>query len=130
MGELTLQSANIGTWFLKIDSEVREKEYTYEWDGKTKTGKRFDCTLMSTNSMEYCLGSYRRRGREPKASEDFQNAKRRFKPESIWRVAKVTLLKEKAAFISAPVKIVIDLQSTRCAPIPEAAMARMPEPQP
>ena len=46
LSELTLQSATFGTWYLKIYSESREKEYTYQWDGKEKTGKRFDCIFI------------------------------------------------------------------------------------
>ena len=82
---LTEQSARVGTWLLSVATNPRPEEYTW---GKG-TGKKFECLLVSEDSTEYCLGLFKRKGKEPAATRDFNAAAARFKKGSVWKVNKI-----------------------------------------
>ena len=112
--ELTAQSASIGRWLLKV-FDVKEVDYDYTWQGEHKKGKKVVMTLVSADSDQYCLGVIKKKGKEPKATQDFKTLKTKLATGTIWHTKKVTLLpSEKPLYISAPVKSVIDLAATVC----------------
>ena len=90
--ELTLQSAAIGCWLLKVVETPRQWEYTYTWNGKQCEAKRFEVTLVSQESHAYCVGAFRRKGKDDKA---FIAAMNRFEKNTVWTASKVALAKEK-----------------------------------
>ena len=60
---------------MKVVGEAREREYSYQWDGKQMKGRSFTIMLLSDDPTQYCYGKYTRRGKEPKATQDFDKAK-------------------------------------------------------
>ena len=69
--EMTTQSANIGRWMLRVCTPPEEQDFQYMLKGKQMTGKVFTCYFVSTDSSHYCLGKYRRAGKEPQPSQEF-----------------------------------------------------------
>ena len=89
---LSEQSARIGMWRLSVATDPRTEEYTYgrlpdPRSGKGK-GKKFECLLVSDDSDAYCMGQFKRKGKEPAATTDFQVAIEKFKKGSVWIVKK------------------------------------------
>ena len=74
-------------------------------------------TLVSADSDQDCLGVLRKKGKDPKASQDLKSLKAKFATGTIWHMKKIALLSEKPLYISAPVKSVIDLAATVCTPV-------------
>ena len=74
--ELTTQSAKIGRWMLRVCTPPEEQDFQYMLRGKQVTGKVFTCYFVSTDSSHYCLGKYKRKGKEPQASQEFLAAKK------------------------------------------------------
>ena len=87
---LTAQSARVGTWLVSVASDPRPEEYTWsEGTGKgTGKGETFECLLGSDDSTEYCLGQFKRQGKEPDATRDFTAAVGKFTKGSVWMVNK------------------------------------------
>ena len=128
--ELTPQSGGIGSWLLQVAETPRVYEYEYTWNGKNHKGKRFEIILMSSEIGSYCIGQYKRRGAAKTADKEFDRNVERFKVKTTWCASKVGLTKEKPCFISTPLKIMIDLNSTKMEPVLQS-MHKMPaEPTP
>ena len=102
LSELTLQSAAIGSWLLKVVETPRQWEYTYTWHGKQIKAKRFEVTLVSQESHACCVVAFKRKGTGDKA---FIAAMNRFEKNTIWTASKVALAKEKPSFVSSPLKV-------------------------
>ena len=115
--ELTPQSGGIGKWLLKVAETPLVREYTYSWNGKNNTGKRFEMIMLSSEPGAYCMGQFRRKGATPKGEKEFDQNLMRFKELTTWRASKVSLAKESQCYISSPYKIVIDLNSTKMDPV-------------
>lgn len=73
---LTEQSAGIGAWMLQVTGDPKDTEYTWNKNGKSGKGRKLEIILVSEESSEYCLGVYRRLGKEPKATQDFEASKK------------------------------------------------------
>ena len=86
---LSEQSARIGTWLLSVANHPRVEEYTYgKGTGKGKgKGKKFECLLVSDDSDAYCLGPFRKKGKEPAGTNEFQTKMEQFKRNSVWKVS-------------------------------------------
>ena len=110
--ELTPQSARIGEWLLAVADAPKEQEYTYNWNGKPGTGKLFTCQFVSEDSTLYCIGKFKRKGREPEATQRFSAAKEKFKKGTTWKVRKVALTNDRPLYLGSSVKQVIDLNMT------------------
>ena len=91
---LTEQSAGVGTWMVKVAMEPCEVTYSWTKANRTNTGRKLEFVLVSDDATKYCQGVYQRRGKEPKATEDFEAAKRKFLKGTIWKVSKVSLAKQ------------------------------------
>ena len=92
LSELTLQSAAIGTGLFKMVETPRQWGYTYTWNGKQCEAKRFEVTLVPRESHAYCVGAFRRKGKDDKA---FIAAMNRFEKNTVWTASKVALAKKK-----------------------------------
>ena len=110
--ELIGGSAGFGCWTLKICGPPKDRDYTYQRDGRERTGKAFTVLLLSPDTTQYCYGKFVRRGREPRATSDYTKAKERFQDGTVWRLNKVALTKDKPLYIGSPVKAVIDLNAS------------------
>ena len=73
--------------------EPKEIAFTWNKNGKTGTGRKLECLLVSDDSIQYCEGIYRRQGKEPKATQDFDAMKQKFQKGIIWNISKVSLAK-------------------------------------
>ena len=74
---LTEQSGGIGRWQLTVVMPSREHTYSWSKGGKSGEGKRLQFLLVSEDGAYYCEGSYRRIGKEPKATEDYNKVKQK-----------------------------------------------------
>ena len=83
LGNLTEQSARVGVWLLSVATAPRMEEYRWTKGNTTNTGKKFECLLVSEDSTEYCLGLFRKRGKEPGATQEFTAAVAKFTKGSI-----------------------------------------------
>ena len=68
------------------------QEVKYNWNkgGKSGEGKKLQYILASEDGAQYCEGIYKRIGKEPKATDDYNKAKQKFKKGTIWTVSKVS----------------------------------------
>ena len=80
---LTEQSGGVGRWLVTVVMPPREIVYKWSKGGKSGEGKRLLYLLVSEDGAQYCEGSYRRIGKEPKATDDFNKAKIKFQKGSI-----------------------------------------------
>jgi hypothetical protein len=114
---LTEQSASVGAWMLKVAMEPQVIEYQWVKNGKTMEGRKLEVVLVSEDSTKYCQGLYRRMGKEPKASQDFDAAKRNFQKGTIWKVSKVSFVKQNPKYLGCSCKIGIDMNLSRFAAV-------------
>ena len=54
------------------------EEYRWTKGNTTSTGKKFECLLVPEDSTEYCLGLFRRKGKEPDTTKEFTAAAAKF----------------------------------------------------
>ena len=73
---LTEQSARVGAWVLSVASNPRTEVYSFDKGTGKGNGMKFECLLVSDNSEEYCLGQFRRKGKEPRRHEGVQRSGR------------------------------------------------------
>ena len=84
--------------------------------------------FVSQDADAYCIGAFRRKGATQKGIHEFEQAIDRFARGTIWEASKVTLAKEKACFISSPVKLMIDLNSTKMSAVLQSIYQMPSEP--
>ena len=125
---LSEQSARIGTWLLSVATHPRVEEYTYgKGTGKGKgKGKKFECLLVSDDSDAYCLGQFRKKGKEPAATNEFQATMEQFKRNSVWKVTKISLAKSNAKYLGCSHKVVIDINASKFQPVLQSTV-KMPQ---
>ena len=76
---LTEQSGGVGRWLVAVVTPPQEVTYSWNKGGKSGEGKKLLYLLVSKDGTQYCEGSYNRRGKEPKATEDYNKAKQNSK---------------------------------------------------
>jgi len=125
---LSEQSARIGTWLLSVATHPRVEEYTYgKGTGKGKgKGKKFECLLVSDDSDAYCLAQFRKKGKEPAATNEFQATMDQFKRNSVWKVSKISLAKSNAKYLGCSHKVVIDINASKFKPVLQSTV-KMPQ---
>ena len=109
---LTDKSASVGAWMVAIAMEPKEVTFTWNKNGKSGTGRKLECLLVSDDSTQYCEGLCRRQGKEPKANQDFDAMKQKFQKGTIWKISKVSLAKQANKYLGCSCKIVIDMNAT------------------
>ena len=128
--EMTTQSAKIGRWMLRVCTPPEEQEYQYQLRGKEMKGKVLTCCFVSTDSSHYCLGKYKRRGKEPQASAQYLEATKKFQNRTIWRVSRVSLTNDKPLYLGSPIKVVIGMNTTSFQPVLQSTVAMPAQPTP
>jgi hypothetical protein len=123
LAELTAQSGKIGQWMLRVCGTPDEHEYKYTYQGKPTTGKVLVCHFVSTVSSQYCLGKFKRKGKEPAASSEFLKAFKKFNDQTIWKVSKVSFTNDKQLYTGSPIKVVIDMNATTFQPVLQSTVA-------
>ena len=78
---------------LQIAGVPKDSEYEWAKGSKAGKGRKLVLLLVSEDSSKYCMGLYKRLGKEPKATQDFEAAKKKYKKGSIWKASKVSLAK-------------------------------------
>ena len=123
---LTEQSARVGTWVLAVASHPRTEAYSFD-KGKGKgNGMKFECLLVPDNSDEYCMGQFTRKGKEPAATREFNEAVQNIKKGSVWKVNKISLGKKDKKYLGCSHKVVIDMNTSNFQPVLQN-MVEMPE---
>ena len=57
--ELNKRSGQFGAWDVVVQ-RCQADTYEYKWEGKSRTGKTFSCTFVSSQDpTEYCMGQMR-----------------------------------------------------------------------
>ena len=130
LAELTHSTAAFANVLVKVHKSGQPKQYTYTWNCENKQGKRQEYVLVSTDSDIYGIGCIVRKGTGASAESTFNKATQKFQVGSIWRLTKVVFVKEKAAYVGAPVKDVIDLVQTKCAAVLQSTVSMPPQPTP
>ena len=123
LAELTTQSAKIGQWMLRVCDAPYEHEYKYTFKGKEMKGKLFICCFVSKDASQYCIGKFKRKGKEPEASTELRKAIEKFKDQSMWKVSRVSLTNDKALYTGSPIKVVIDMNATTFQPVLQSTVA-------
>ena len=73
---LTEQSAGVGSWLVTCATPPQEVKYTWNKGAKSGEGRKLQFLLVSQDGTQYCEGCYKRSGKEPKATEQFNEAKK------------------------------------------------------
>ena len=122
---LTEQSGGVGRWLVTVVMPPREVIYSWNKGGRSGEGKKLQYLLVSQDGAQYCEGSYRRIGKEPKATDDYNKAKQKFKKGTIWTVSKVSLTKQDTRFLGCSCKVVIDMNTSSFQPVLQSTV-KMP----
>ena len=101
---LTVQSGGVGRWLVTVVMPPREVVYSWNKGGKSGEGKKLQYLLVSEDCAQYCEGVYKRIGKEPKATDDYNKAKQKFKKCTIWTVSKVSLTKQDTQYLGCSCK--------------------------
>ena len=122
---LTEQSAGVGKWMLKVVHEPREIDYTWSKGSVSGTGRKLEYNLVSDDSSQYCEGIYKKVGKEPNATKNFEQAKNKFSRGTVWEVSKVSLAKQNPKYLGCSCKVLIDMNRSTFQPVLQST-AKMP----
>ena len=116
-----------GKWSVSVWHPFEDK-YEYKWQGKARQGANFLCTLVSTeNPSLYCQAQWKKTSMN---TAKYMQALDVYKHGARFVMSKVGLLEDaKAAYISCPLKKVVDLSKTKmdiCIAPPESAVQPAP----
>ena len=106
-----------GTWDVHVRRAFEDK-YEYTWQGKARQGTNFGCTLVSQeDSRQYCQAQFKKTSQKV---AKYQQAVKAYKPDGRFVMPKVAFVEDaKAAYISCPLKMVVDLSKTKMDRLPE-----------
>ena len=127
---LTEQSARVGSWMLAVASDPREVEYAWNKGEKSGKGRKLEYVLISEDGTQYCEGIYKRAGKEPKATENFEKAKKKFQRGTVWKVAKVTLAKQNPKYLGCSCKVLVDMNASTFQPVLQSTVRMPTQPAP
>ena len=116
-----------GTWDMYMCRPFEDK-YEYTWQGKPRQGTNFLCTLVSAeNPSLYCQAQFKKTSVN---GTKYQQAVDAFKHGTRYVMSKVVLVEDaKLAYVSCPVKHVVDLSKTKmdaCIEAPNSAVQPAP----
>ena len=99
-----------GTWDVYL-SHVFEDKYEYKWQGKTRQGNNIVCTLVSAEDPQnYCQAQFKKTAQ---SGLRYEKALKAYKQGARYIMSKVAFVEEaKAAYVSCPIKHVVDLSKT------------------
>ena len=103
-----------GTWDVHVRRAFEDK-YEYTWQGKARQGTNFVCTLVSQEDpRQYCQAQFKKTSQN---GAKYQQAVKAYKPDGRFVMSKVAFVEDaKAAYISCPLKMVVDLSKTKMDP--------------
>ena len=127
---LTEQSAGVGSWMLKLVGEPRDTEYTWSKAGKSGKGRKLEYILVSEDQSQYCEGLYRRIGKEPQATQNFQQMKMKFKQGTVWKISKVSFVNQNPKYLGCSCKFIIDMNTSTFQPVLENTVKMPTQPTP
>ena len=102
---------------LKLVNEPLETEYKWNTGDLSGTGRKLEYMLASPDSTQYCEGIFKKMGKEPKATQKFDEAKKRFQKGTIWKVSKVSLAKQNPKYQGSSCKALIDMNTSSFVPV-------------
>jgi len=108
---LTRASVKIGgKWDVYIWQPIEDK-YEYTWKGKTRQGTNFLCTVVSSyDARQYCQAQYKKTCQN---GTKYEQALSKFKHGARFIMSQVGFVDDaKAAYVSCPLKHVVDLSNT------------------
>ena len=133
LGELNKSSAKTSVSWAVVVHQPREDIYHYNWQGKERQGANFIVTLVSEdNAGHYCQAHFKKTAKNTK---QYEQTKTQMQQGKRFLMSKVTFVEEaKTRYISCPLKVVVDLSSTKmdlCAetlnsdvhPVPQSTVA-------
>ena len=108
-----------GTWDVYACRPFEDK-YNYKWHGQARQGTNLVCTLVAAEDpSEYCQAQFKKTSQNGAA---YQQAVKAFKPGARFVMSNVGFAEDaKAAYVSCPLKTVVDLSKTKMDPCAEAS---------
>ena len=128
LSELNKASAKAGgTWVVDALRPV-EDNYEYTWQGKARQGTNFIVTLVSSaDPNQYCQAHFKK---SKQNGSKYALAIKAIKHGARFIMSKVGFVEDaKLAYISCPLKVVVDLSSTKmdaCVDSPNSAVQPAP----
>ena len=100
-----------GKWDVYIWRPFEDK-YEYNWQGKPRQGSNFTCTLVSADDpRHYCQARLKKTSQN---GAKYQQALNAYTHGARFVMSKVGFVEDaKAAYVSCPLKLVVDLSNTR-----------------
>ena len=110
---------------LILVSDPRDSEYNWTKRGASGTGRKLEYVLVSEDGTQYCEGVYKRIGKEPNATENFELAKKKFNRGTVWKVSKVSLARQNSKYLGCSCKVLIDMNTSTFQPVLQSTV-KMP----
>ena len=110
LSELNKQNATLGSWLFKV-AKSAVVEYEFPWQGKAMKKTKLRVVFLTMDEGEYIMGLIK--VNRDKASE-LEPFKTKFSQGAVFRSEFISFLTdEKAPYVSAPYKMVLDLRKSR-----------------
>ena len=110
LSELNKQMATLGSWVLKV-AKADVVEFEFPWQGKVVKKTKLRVVFVTMDEGEYIMGLVK--VNRDKASE-LEPFKRKFSQGAVFRSESISFLTdEKAQYVSAPYKMVLDLRKSK-----------------
>ena len=128
LSELNKASAKTGGSWVVNAFRPAEDNYEYTWQGKTRHGTNFVVTLVSAEDpSQYCQAHFQKNS---KNGAQYEQAKKAIQHGTRFIMSKVGFVENaKLAYVSCPLKLVVDLSSTKmdvCLTAPGSAVQPAP----
>ena len=125
---LNKASARTGSTWEVVVSRPFEDKYEYKWQGKPRQGSNLICNLVSAQDpSQYCQAQFKKTAQNATA---YEKAMKTSKPGGRFVMCNVGFVEDaKAAYVSCPLKMVVDLSKTKmdpCAEAPDSAVQPAP----
>ena len=126
---LNRSTVKIGTTWEVVIWDPFEDKYEYDWKGRKRQGTNFICTLVyAADPRQYCQAHFKKTVQNEKK---YDEALKKNQAGARFKMSKVAFVEDaKAAYVSAPLKTVVDLSGTTmelCIGIASSAVQPAPE---
>ena len=108
-----------GTWDVYVSRPFEDK-YEYKWQGQPRQGSNLVCNLVAAQDpSQYCQAQFKKTSQNGTA---YQKAVKAFNPGARFVMSNVGFAEDaKAAYVSCPLKTVVDMSKTKMDPCAEAS---------